>query len=282
MAALLGIPVIWNAVGVWTDSPAAPWATQLVVDTLSASYLVGLRDEASRLHLATIATTADLQVIPDTAFSLSRFWPLAEESHAFTLWRRALGITGRYAVVQADKGMAMQHHAIDAMMAGLGITTVVLLPVCRCHGDDAAEFPPLACGTNIYSEWPDPRLLAEIIGRSEWLVASSLHACITALSYGTPVVRVPSFNAADRKFELLNGLDGIAHLDRPQEVTALAARGRELDPRTVAYADILDQYWDRVVEVILNPGLHDAHHASRTMLRWLTGAMRAVEAARFG
>ena len=86
----------------------------------------------------------------------------------------------------------------------------VLLPVCRCHGDDSNGLPPLPSGRTVRSEWPAPRLLAEIIGRSAAVVASSLHACITAISYGVPVVRVPSFNAADRKFEILDGFEGVA------------------------------------------------------------------------
>ncbi|MFM8702607.1 MAG: polysaccharide pyruvyl transferase family protein [Planctomycetia bacterium] len=102
LAALAGKPVIWNAIGAWTGSPPAPWYDDTLRAVLSASHLVGLRDEASREHLAAIAPQARLRFVPDTAFSLARLWPLAEESAGFLAWRRALGVRGPDVVVQAD------------------------------------------------------------------------------------------------------------------------------------------------------------------------------------
>jgi lipopolysaccharide transport system ATP-binding protein len=279
MAALIGVPLIWNAVGAWTDSPTAPWADSLVAATLSASHIVALRDEASRRHLAAVANAVDFEIVPDTVFSIARHWPLCQASDAFIRWRLSHGITGRYAVVQADAVMAKRHEVIDDMIGSLGFETVVLLPVCRCHGDDGSHFPPPRRCTHVRSEWPTPRLLAEIIARSEWTIASSLHACITALSYGVPVVRVPSSNAADKKFELLERFTGIAHLDQPHQVTSLAVRPRAIDPEAVACAARLDTYWDRVLEVILNPSLSDAGRSRSTMLRWLADAMKVIEVA---
>lgn len=281
-AALVGIPVIWNAVGAWTGSPAAPWADALVAAALTASHFVGLRDEASREHLRPRAGGAALELLPDTAFSIGRFWPLAEETVAFTRWRAAVGLAGRFAVVQADTGLAPWWESIESLLAGIGFDTVVLLPVCRCHGDDAGRLPPgqrLRC---LPSAWPEPRLLAEIIGRSSWVIASSLHACITAVSYGVPVVRVPSFNAADRKFSLLAGFTGIAGIDQPEAVARLVTRGRAADPLVADSADRLDAHWDRVVAVVRDPTLHDAARSQAIMLRWFTGAVRAAQRADAG
>jgi SAM-dependent methyltransferase len=278
-AAFVGIPVIWNAVGAWTGSPAAPWADALVAATLSASHFVGLRDEASREHLRPRAGTATLELLPDTAFSISRFWPLAAETVAFARWRATVGLAGRFAVVQADAGLAPQWESIESLLAGLGFDAVVLLPVCRCHGDAVARLPPARRLRCIPSEWPAPRLLAEIIGRASWVVASSLHACITAASYGVPVVRVPSFNAADRKFALLEGLAGVADIDRPEAVARLVARGLVGDPLLDSWADLLDAHWDRVVAVVRDPALHDAGRSQAIMLRWFSGAVRAAERA---
>ncbi|NQW46138.1 MAG: polysaccharide pyruvyl transferase family protein [Planctomycetes bacterium] len=270
LGALAGKPVIWNAIGAWTGSPAAPWYDELVKATLAASHFVGLRDEPSRDHLALLAPAADLHILPDTVFSLARLWPLARESVDFAAWRKSLDIRGRYVILQADQRLGPSRPAIDALITGSGVETTVLLPVCRCHGDASEGLPALPSGATVRSGWPAPRLLSEIIGRSEAVVASSLHACITAISYGVPVVRVPSFNVADRKFEMLDSFAGVAAVDRPAAVAAVLRRGRGPEPRALNYADRLDAYWDRVVDVVLNPQRHAASRSTALMLHWAT------------
>jgi hypothetical protein len=279
LGALAGKPVMWNAIGVWTDSPPAPWYDELVQATLSASHFVGLRDEASRGHLAALAPAADLRLLPDTVFSIARLWPLDRESPDFVAWREALDVRGPYVVVQADQRLGPSRPAIDALFASLGVQTAVLLPVCRCHGDDSDGLPPLPCGRTVRAGWPAPKILSEIIGRSTAVVASSLHACITAISYGVPVVRAPSFNVADRKFEMLDGFDGVAHIDHPAAAATVLGRGRGVEARARAYADRLDAYWERVVDVVLHPHRDDAGRSMSRLLRWVGGVVPAVEAA---
>ena len=279
LGALAGKPVIWNAIGAWTGSPSAPWYDELVNATFSASHFVGLRDEASRGHLATVASAADLQLLPDTVFSIARLWPLERESPDFVAWRESLGVRGPYVVVQADQRIGTSRPTIDALVASLGVQTAVLLPVCHCHGDSSDGLPPLPCGRTVFSAWPEPRLLSEIIGRSTAVVASSLHACITAISYGVPVVRVPSFNVADRKFEMLDGFEGVAGIDRPDVAASVLGRGRGGEARARAWAGELETYWDRVAEVLLHPQRHDASRSMATMLRWAAGVFPSVEAA---
>ena len=279
LGALAGKPVIWNAIGAWTGSPAAPWYDDLVRATLAASDFVGLRDEASRGHLAALTPAADLQLLPDTVFSIARLWPLGRQSVDYVAWCEARQVHGRYVVVQADTRIGPSRPAIDALVASLGVETVVLLPVCRCHGDDSDGLPPFPCRHTARSEWPPPRLLSEIIGRSAAVVASSLHACITAIAYGVPVVRVPSFNVSDRKFEMLDGFEGVAGIDRPDASAAVLRRGRGPERRAIEYADLLDAYWDRVAEVVRYPQTHDANRSLSTMLRWTAGVFPTVEAA---
>ncbi|MEI7862028.1 MAG: polysaccharide pyruvyl transferase family protein, partial [Planctomycetota bacterium] len=277
LGALAGKPVIWNAIGAWTGSPAAPRYDELVKATLAASHFIGLRDEPSRGHLALLAPAADLHILPDTVFSIARLWPLARESVDFAAWRKSLDIRGRYVILQADQRLGPSRPAIDALITSSGTETTVLLPVCRCHGDASEGLPALPSGATVRSGWPAPQLLSEIIGRSEAVVASSLHACITAISYGVPVVRVPSFNVADRKFEMLEGFDGVAAVDRPAAVAAVLRRGRGPEPRAIEYADRLDAYWDRVADVVLNPLRHDASRSISLMPHWATALFSAVE-----
>ena len=127
------------------------------------------------------------------------------------------------------------------------------------------------------AEWLSPQLISEIIGRSELTVASSLHACITALSYGAPVVRFPSFNATDRKFELLDEFDGIASIENPAAVRAAIQRGRHVERRAAKCADRLDDYWQRVINVALDPTTHDSQRSAAMMLRWVSRIFGDIE-----
>jgi len=277
LGALSGKPVVWNAIGAFTASAPAPWHDEVVKTVLSASYLVGVRDKASRQHLAKMAPSVKIELIPDTVFSISRLWPLALESQEYVAWRKSVRLAGKYFVIQADRAIAAHRARVSAITQSLPHCTAVILPVCRCHGDRAENFVPPVAQPAVSAEWLSPRLISEIIGRSELTVASSLHACITALSYGAPVVRFPSFNATDRKFELLDEFDGIAAIENPAAVTAVIHRGRQIEPRAVKCADRLDDYWQRVVNVALDPTTHDSQRSAAMMLRWVSRIFDDIE-----
>ena len=85
----------------------------------------------------------------------------------------------------------------------------IVLALCWWHGDRAEAFPELK-GAILSREWLGPKLISEIIGRSEFVFASSLHACITALSYGVPVARTPLSSGVT--FERLDEFEGLAFI----------------------------------------------------------------------
>src|SRR5205807_6918854 len=189
LSALNGKPVIWNAVGAWTGSPRAPWHDDLVRQVFAASFFIGVRDVASCDHLAKLAPDAAIELLPDTAFGVSQLWPLEEESIEFTNWRTSLGLDGKYIVIQASAAVGSYCSTIEPLLRSMDSkekTNVVILPICWCHGDRAEKFPKLQGPVFVSREWLAPKLMSEIIGRSEFVFASSLHACITALSYGVP------------------------------------------------------------------------------------------------
>jgi hypothetical protein len=277
-AALAGKPVIWNGVGAWTGSPRAPWHDELLRQVFAASYFIGVRDAASRNYLARLAPDADIERLPDTAFGLSRLWPLEEESAEFGNWRRALGLKGNYVVVQANASVGLYRSTIESLVRTMGGTNAVVLPVCWCHGDRTEDFPELRGRTFLSREWLGPRLISEIIGRSEFVFASSLHAGITALSYGVPGARVPLYS--DRKFELLNEFEGVVQIDNREALSRIIRRGRRTEPRVIEYADRLDRYWDMVSDVVLNPPIEHCDLSRTMMLGWVTTACR--DRGRFG
>jgi hypothetical protein len=270
LAALGGKPVIWNAVGAWTGSPHAPWHDELLRQVFAASYFIGVRDMVSREHLAKLAPDAGIEVLPDTAFGLSRLWPLGEESIEFANWRRSLRLDGNYVVVQSSPAVGLYRSTIESLLRSMGRMNAVILPVCWCHGDRAEQFPQLKGNVFLSREWLGPKLIGEIIGRSEFIFASSLHACITALSYGVPGARAPIY--PDRKYELLDGFEGIVHIGKKEALSNLIHRGRHTEPRITKYADRLDRHWDKIRDVVLEPPIEHCDLSRKLMLGWVAKA----------
>jgi lipopolysaccharide transport system ATP-binding protein len=277
LAATAGRPVIWNAVGAWTESPEAPWFEPVVRAVFSASRFIGVRDVASRDHLARMAPEADIRLLPDTAFSLSRLWPLEQESANYVGWRRTLGIRKPHVVVQADSEMAGYQPLLESVLSSMPGTVAVVVPICWCHGDRAESFPAPSGGMVRSPAWLGPRLLAEVLGRAELVVASSLHACITGLSYGVPVARTLAGNAGDRKFELLSGFEGAARLDDASALARVLARGRGIESRARDHADRLERYWDQVAEIAVRPCARLDDGALATRLSRMKRACAEVE-----
>jgi lipopolysaccharide transport system ATP-binding protein len=267
LAAMIGKPVIWNAVGASVGWLHSAWHDALLRQVFAASYFIGVRDAVSRDDLAELAPDASIQLLPDTAFGLSRLWPLAKESAEFTNWRMAMGLEGKYVVIQASAAIAEHSSSIESLLASMGDINAVVLPVCWCHGDRAEILAALKGKVFLSHEWPGPRLISEIIGRSELIVASSLHACITALSYGVPVAQVP-IAWGRTKFALLDEFEGIASIDKKEALLQLIQRGRRIEPRVVECADRLDRYWDEVKNVVLQPPVEHGNLSRTLMLSW--------------
>ena len=228
-------------------------------------------------YLKKLAPGAEIEILPDTAFSLSRFWPLEAESYDFINWRRSLGVGSRYFVIQANHLLGNYRTDIECVMRMLEDCTAVILPICWCHGDRATGFPILSGKVIESPGWLSPKLISEIIGRSEFVLASSLHACIAALSYGVPAARAPGVNASDRKFELLDEFEGVELISNSEGLAALIRRGRKIEPRVLGYADRLDQYWDRITELVLRPQRHDANRSMALMLGWASRVFAELE-----
>jgi lipopolysaccharide transport system ATP-binding protein len=277
VGALLGKPVIWNAVGAWTGSSVPPWYIEVLKATISASALVAVRDEASHAHLSQVNPIAEIQNVPDTAFSLARLWPNKEFSEQYLAWTKALEIDGPYIVVQADNSITGHLDAIIKLVQDLEVKTVVILPICRCHGDSSDNFPSLPFANIAKSLWLNPALTCEVISHASLLIASSLHACITSICYGIPCVRIESFNAYDRKFEILDGFENICRLDESHRIRSLFARGKVIDPKATEYADLLEAYWNEVARIITEWSASEAAYAMSVMLPWAMNVFKYIE-----
>ena len=158
--------------------------------------------------------------------------PADAASADFQAWRASRPLDAGYVVVQADRTIARSMRKVRDLVERLG-RPAILLPVCRCHGDDEAMFAPIADPWVSAGAWPHPLLLAEIIAHADLVIATSLHACITGLSYGVPTVRVP--HSRDRKFDMLAGFEGLARIDRRRDVERVMTRGRGVDVKVAGH-----------------------------------------------
>jgi SM-20-related protein len=197
-------------------------------------------------------------------------WPLGRESDAFTAWRRSLGLEGPYIVVQGSADMRRWRAAIEQIAASLGVA-IVVLPICWCHGDRADAALSLTGRVFPSRAWLGPVVMSEILGRAQLVVASSLHACITAISYGVPAARVPIYWGPS-KFDLLAAFTGVADIDQPAALARLVARERGIEPLAIAYADQLDRFWEMVCDIVRRPPAEVRDRATGTMLRWAARA----------
>lgn len=242
-AVAAGVPVIWNAVGAWTGTPRSPSGQAKLAHIIDNSAILAVRDEVSRAFLNRLFPAAPIEVVPDTAFSLSKFWQMKAPSAEYSKWRAARPLDGGYVVVQADHTIARSLRRVEDLIEQIG-RPAVLLPICRCHGDDEALFDSSHNKWAGAGGWLHPLLITEIIANAEMVVATSLHACITGLSYGVPTLRLP--HSRDRKFELLSGFEGIGRFDRRYEVLRLLKRGKGIDLKVAAHQGLLEDYWHRV------------------------------------
>lgn len=245
-----GVPLVWNAIGAWSGSPRCPARDAVLGKLIERSAISGVRDQATRELFERLAPDAKVESVPDTAFGLSDLWPFAADASAQRQWRETMGLAGPYMVIQADVRLVRHMDQLTALQQRLGLPAVVL-PVCRCHGDRAEHIPALSLDTDRQGGWQSPHRIREIIAGAELVVASSLHASITALSYGIRVIRVPLHR--ERKFELLDGFEGICRLDDTAGIERLLARANGIEPRVREHQARLAAYWDQVAQVVQGP-----------------------------
>lgn len=277
LAATIGKPVIWNAVGAWTGSSVPSFYHDLVKTTLSASALVAVRDQASHDHLSQLGSSAQIEHIPDTAFSLATIWPSQNSSKEYISWSKKLVLDAPYIVLQADKNIAPYLQKITELLIRLEVKTVVVIPICRCHGDDSQNLDLVGPFNIVRSDWLDPILTCEVINHSNLVIASSLHACISAICYGVTCVRIESFNHYDRKFEIVNDFNNVCRLDETDRIVNLFRNAVSVDPRAIAYANLLEQYWDRVAEIITSWKTLESARVISIMLPMIISMLKNME-----
>jgi len=253
-----GTPVVWNAPGVHGAVPG--WAEPLMRLAVNESRYVSVRDEPSRQALAPFAETAEINVVPDTAFGIARLVSEHQPSADFLRLRDAHGLTDPYLVVQATPAVRDFARFVRSHQELFRSYRVLILPASPCVGENNAALGDDLPGSVGLPTWPHPLLLAELIGQSSAVVAVSLHLSITALAFGVPVFR-PAQNLSGEyasKYALLSEFDGVFPFDAEDWIEPRRFIGRlgrhEPSPAVSVALRRLDEHWDRMTAMLRPTG----------------------------
>ena len=246
-----GIPLIWNAPGMHcNDIPS--WAAPLVQLTLEHSPHIRVRDALSQSALAQLSPTAQVEVLPDTAFGLPRLLDPQSPSAPFLELCSSAGLTQPYLVVHAMWGLDSFLQLWQTHAGQFEDVQLLLLPIGPVLGDHESVLGDGLARARCLPFWPEPLLLAELIAHAEGVIGHSYHLAISALAFGVPI-----FCSADLgtgKYTALPSHGRIFQLRRDQPIDPQwfrAQLGKQPVSQVTADAMVqIDAHWDRVAELI--------------------------------
>jgi lipopolysaccharide transport system ATP-binding protein len=228
-----GIPVIWNAPGVHLDVPE--WARPLVKLALELSGYVSVRDDASKETLAPLLDHDRIEVVPDTAFGVSRLLgPTTDAAEP-------------YIAIQPSCTLANFQRFVKAHQDRFAGYRLLAVPIGPVLGDEHAFVRDLG-GIVRLPSWPQPLQLAQILSNASAVVGHSYHLAITALTAGVPVFTPLELDEGKwttlRRYETVYRFGDVPSSDSDWFFsrvgkTAPASSVRDTLP-------LLDKHWDRV------------------------------------
>lgn len=246
-----GIPLIWNAPGMHGDN-IPPWATPLMEQALRNSRYIAVRDKLSQAVLARFVNKAQITVLPDTAFGISRLIDERHTSVELNRLREVSGLTDPYIIVQAISGMDSFLSLIRNHSQLFRDFRFLVLPIGPVLGDHQSIIGDDLPGLVRLPVWPTPLLLAELISQAAAVVGHSYHLAVTALAFGVPV-----FSSADLsfwKYTALSGFETIFPLPKETEIDPhwFITRLGKNRPSQAAYAalDQLAHHWDHIATIL--------------------------------
>ena len=246
MSVQSGVPVAWNAPG--ASPPFPSWAAPLLNAMLQSSAYVSVRDPLSREVLLPYAGDTAIEVVPDSAFGISRVLEAPHGSERFAKLREVLDLKGPYIVVHATRSSADFLDWVRRHTQYFEGYRWVALPVGPINRDSAAGLFDGIPNTAKLPSWPHPLAIAELIGAASAVVGVSLHLSITALAQGVPAFRPQ--DSLKGKYAVLSDFDTVFSLPTGQEIDIawfLSRLGKKAPSPVIAAAtDRLARHWDRI------------------------------------
>ena len=207
LARCLNVPLVFNGPSV-RKVEMGRIETRLLADIFSQSSYTALRDEFS-VSLADRSGATPARMIPDTAFDISRMWPIES--------RNEVGRVVGHVVVHVNRRYGGDAYstakAIDRICSKSG-GNVQFLPIGPCHGDIEymREVSAHMSCPSLSSSVLSLRAFAEQIATAQAYVGSSMHGFITAISYGVPALLVLENRPLEKFGGLLKTLEAPAYV----------------------------------------------------------------------
>lgn len=242
-AAYAGVPVGTNALSVDARLPA--WGDKFMASFVSALSYTGVRDPQSRNRLLRAQPDSDVQIVPDTIFSISELVDRAQPTEAFEAFRSAHGLDRPYVILQPSPGLRRFTPELLALVKAAQARglAVLELPIGFELGNDPG-FYPADWGAIQVRSWPPPLLLAEIIANAEASFGISLHLSIVSSCFDIPVFRPPY--ERESKFNLLDDLPNIKHLGQGAEFDTRSDSPVSNHAAISQHREALDLHWQRL------------------------------------
>lgn len=252
LAANRGIPVVWNALGVSSDTPT--WGRALLASAMDAAEYVTVRDAPSLAELHDVHPSASVVQVPDPVFGVSAV--LSDAATAAAAVRAELSVNGRYVVVQPTAHLRARADEVSRAVNVVRATgrQVVELPIGPVLGDRAGL---LGLDDVVQPEpWPSPLAIVGLIAGADAVVGHSLHLTVVAIAAGVPVFRLNA--SPGSKYEVLSRFASVQLIppDRRDwpELVAAATPGSPA-PDVLEQRAQLVGHWDRIAELV---GARDA------------------------
>lgn len=243
-------PIIWNAVGV-PQVFYHPYSSLIQTLCSRVSY-ISVRDEISKKNMQHTGIAQPIELIPDTAVYLSKIF-----SCDYLREKIKHLVPENYFIFQISPYFFSQVSVQDWTRFIQDIEThlsskCILLPICRCHGDDEAL--KQINGFEMIEKELSIEEIAGIIASARCFIGSSLHGAVTAYSYGIPFVslnlkhaltKLSGFsqliNEPERNFAKLEDIENQFYL----------LEGYRKPSQLPQLLESIEKHFDRIAEIIL-------------------------------
>lgn len=262
MAQQLGIPVMWNCVGVSGNFENEREVRHIQEACCSLQYL-SVRDEYSRLRLERMAGIKYVHKVPDMLWKVNQHIKKEHlNMHLNELKKKYAFLKKKYLVLQYGTSWKYQQVAQTVLEIARDNQLVpVLLVVNYCHEDKdvASKIMREYQGFCYIDQKLQPMEIMSVISGASFFLGTSLHGNIIAASYGIRHLCLdmyPSFvSKLDGLFEMLHMETLIVHdpdtlLYKFSKVRQTAAVSDETAMRIAGFQNELDLHFDTIEQLI--------------------------------
>lgn len=243
LAASHGVPLVINGSSIRKCSLGIIEKV-LLRKVLSQTAYAAVRDQFS-VETAVVLGGVTCEMIPDTAFDISRMWPVSTLNSVSGYDHIVVHVNNRY-------GGDARHAAlaINEIVSKSGVE-VRFLPIGPCHGDVEYMHEVIAKMSVSASaiENLSLRFFAEQIAKSRAYIGSSMHGFITAASYGVPALLVLDEQPMEKFAGLLKTLGAPSEVICSSWSDAAARLDQAWKPGPAGRERIfeaLDKHWERM------------------------------------